>query len=174
MASEREICLDPIFERGQASLLEPCSRIAGERLGEELGERRAAPKLESLLEPSRRLLRVAGGKQFTPFSDKLLEAVEIELAFLDPQRVARRLREHAFGAERLAKLRDVALESLRRGVWRVFPEVVDEPVDRDHAVPAQQKKRQEGAWLRGGQGGGLPRNDRFDRSEDAKFRQTKR
>src|SRR5438876_5770333 len=116
MASERKICLDPILERGQASVLQPRSRVAGERFRQELGEWRTAPQVERLPEPPCRRLRVPGGKQLASFPDKLLEAVEIELVFLDPQRVTRRLGEDAFGAQRLAQLGDVTLQSLRRRV----------------------------------------------------------
>ena len=48
VAPEREIRLDPLLERDGAQLLEPRDLGLGERLVEEVGERRAAPERERL------------------------------------------------------------------------------------------------------------------------------
>ena len=50
VAAERKIGLDPLLERDRAELLEPRDLGLGERLVEEVGERRAAPERERLAE----------------------------------------------------------------------------------------------------------------------------
>src|SRR5205085_6505840 len=102
--------LDPLLERGEPGVLEPRSRVTGERLGLELGERRAAPELERLGEALRRGLRVAGAQKLATLSDEALEAIEVELALFDAQRVARRLGQEPIRPERLSQLRDVTLK----------------------------------------------------------------
>ena len=50
MAPQREVGLDPLLERDCAELLEPCDLGLGERLVEEVGERRPAPERERVTE----------------------------------------------------------------------------------------------------------------------------
>ena len=135
---EREVGLDPLLERGEPSVLEPRPRVSREGLGLELGERCAAPELERLGKALSRGLRVAGDQELAPLSDEALEAIEIELALFDAQRVARRLREQPICPERFSQLRDVALEGFRRGFRRLLaPEVLGQPADRNNPVTAE-------------------------------------
>ena len=55
VAAEREVGLEPRFERGHAELLEPRALGLCERLGGELGQRRPAPERQRLAEPVGRL-----------------------------------------------------------------------------------------------------------------------
>jgi hypothetical protein len=111
---ECEVGLDPLLERGEPCVLEPRSGVSCEGLGLELGERRAAPELERLGKALCRGLRVAGAQELAPLSGEALEAIEVELALFDAQRVARRLRQQPICPERFSQLRDVALEGFRR------------------------------------------------------------
>ena len=135
---ERQVGLDPLLDGGEPGILEPRTRVSGERLGAELCERRPAPELECFGEALRRGLRVAGTEQLAPLSNQALEPIEVELALLNPDGVARWLGDQTIGAERLPQLRDIALERLRRRFRRLIaPEVVDKPGDRDNPVTAQ-------------------------------------
>ena len=172
MPAEREVGLDPLFERGEPGVLEPRAGVSGERLGMELDERRAAPQLDRLVEPLRRSLPIAGAEQLAALSHEQLEAVEVELPIFDSQRVARRFRQQPIGPKSLAQLRDIALKRLRRGFRRLLaPEVVDQPVDGDHAVSVQQQDREQRARLCRRQRDRLSVDESFDRPEEAKFQQ---
>src|SRR6266513_1091001 len=79
MPRECEVCIDPILEGREAPLVE-----AG---------RWSTPEGERALELARRRLRVARGEALAALADVLLEAVEVELAVLHPERIARRQRD---------------------------------------------------------------------------------
>ena len=59
VASEREVGLDPFFERAQAQLLQACDLWLGERLVGELVQRRPSPQAERLAQDRGRLLRLS-------------------------------------------------------------------------------------------------------------------
>src|SRR5262249_59602315 len=93
----------------------------------------------------------AGGEPLATLAGKPFESVEIQLSFLEVKRVARRLRREPLGGDRLAKLRDVDLERLRRRLGRVVaPERVDQLRDGNDAVPVQQQQGEQRARLAGG------------------------
>jgi hypothetical protein len=71
--------------------------------------------------------------------------VQIELAGLDPEDIARRPRdEDVVPSERLAKLRDADAERRRAGRGRLLaPELVDQPVARDDLVRVEQEHREQ-------------------------------
>ena len=145
---ECEVGLDPLLERGEPGVLEPRSGVSCEGLGLELGERRAAPELEGLGKALCRSLRVTGAKELTPLSGEALEAIEVELALFDAQRVSRRLREQPICPERFSQLRDVALEGFRRRFRRLLaPEVLGQPADRNNPVTAELKRREKRTGL---------------------------
>ena len=119
-------------------MAEPRSGVSCEGLGFELGERRAAPELERLRKPLCRGLGVARAQELAPLSGEALEAIEVELALFDAQRVARRLREQPICPEHFSQLRDVALEGFRRRFRRLLaPEVLGQPADRNNPVTAE-------------------------------------
>src|SRR5213076_3212429 len=74
VSAEREVGLNPLFERGEPGVLEPRAGVSGERLGMELDERRAAPQLERLVEPLRRSLPIAGAELLVREGRELLGA----------------------------------------------------------------------------------------------------
>jgi hypothetical protein len=144
VAAELEVGVDPLLDRGGSLLLELRAFRAGNRVFE-VGERRAAPQLQCLLQ----LLGGACGVETARLGDELLEPLEIDAARLDAGEVAGRLRDDRVAAEGLPELGDVNLERRRGGVrWRSVPELVDQPVARDDAVRVQQQERKERSLLR--------------------------
>ena len=155
VAPKGEIGLDPLLESRKASLLEPGDLPLGERLVGEVGKRRATP------EGKRRSqgLRSAGGVSLRKRTSSLLgqacEECGVELTRLDPHEVAGRTSEEepAPGrAQRLAKLRHPRLEGVHPRLRRPFaPELVDEPICRNHFVRVQKQESKQSPLLRPGQ-----------------------
>ena len=130
MAPGIEVGGDARVESGQAALLEPCSLRLGERLVRDVGQGRPPPERERLRQ--RAVL------------DEPLEAVDVELAVVHPQEVARRTRDDAIGAERLPQRVYVHLQRARAARRRLLaPDPVDQAVDRDDLVRVEQEQRQE-------------------------------
>ncbi len=86
--AEREVGLDPLFERNDPALLEPGDLGLREGLEGEIGERRPAPERERLTQEVGGLLRVTAGVRTSPFVEQPLEAIEVDAAGLEPERVA--------------------------------------------------------------------------------------
>ena len=84
MTAQGKVDLDPLLERRQAKLLEAGDLGSGERLVGEVRERRPPPEGEGLPQGGRGRLSPAGDLRFPRLLDQPLEAVEIELARLEP------------------------------------------------------------------------------------------
>ena len=140
MAPEREVGVDPLLERGQTAFLKALDVAAGELVVGEVGERGPAPQRERLAQLPRRLARRGGARLL----HELLEAVRVELARGDAQHVATGARQQHILAERLAQLRDVALQRLGGGLRPLLaPELVDQALAPDELVRVQQQDRQQ-------------------------------
>jgi hypothetical protein len=83
------------------------------------------------------------------FDSKTLEAPRIDSIIVEPERISRRLREEhagASGIECFAKLGDEVLQRLRRRRGRLLsPEILDQPVARDHVVQIEDENREQAA-----------------------------
>jgi hypothetical protein len=90
-AAEREIGLDPVLERRQPLLLEPCDLRLGERLVGQLREGRPAPQRKGLPEALGGGRRVTGVERGATLGGQRLEAVGVELPGPDPEQVSARL-----------------------------------------------------------------------------------
>ena len=140
VASKRKVGLDPLLEHNEAALLEARDLGAGEVVVGEVGQRGPAPQRERLAQ----LLCRFPGLYVACLLDQLLEPLHIELAGGDLQDVAARPREHHLVPERLAQLRDVALQRLAGGLRAIIaPEVVNQPIARDELVRPQRKDREQ-------------------------------
>ena len=127
-----EIEVDPVLERREPALVEPCGVRPGERLVRQVGERRAAPERERLADP----VRTRCGQP--------LEPVDVELVRLDADEVARRTGDDAVGAEGAPQRVDVDLQGvLGAGRRRLAPDRVDQPVGGDDLVRVEQELREQ-------------------------------
>ena len=167
VAAEREVGVDPPFERSEARGLEPlCFRLRENVVGE-LGEGLAAPEPERLAEQPARL----GGIGAFRLADQLLETEQVELVGVEPDQIAGLLRhDRCAVSEQLPQLRDVVLERVRSCGRRVTrPQRVDQAVDRDGRVRGQQKEGEQRSLLRAAQGHGASFVHDFERPQDPEF-----
>ncbi len=130
VSSGGEVGGDAGLERAESGFLEPRSLRLGKRLGGEVGERRPAPERKRLARPT--------------VGNEVLEALDVALALLDAEHVARCAGHDPVGAERVAKRVDMYLERVRgAGGGRVSPDPVDQPVGRDRLVGMEQQEREQ-------------------------------
>ena len=140
VAAERQVRIDPIFERSQALLLELGRGSGTERRAVELGQRRAAPERERLVQrlgSSSRFGRVAC------LCTECRERLQVERARLELEYVPRRTRSQRCTVfpERLAQAGDVHLQRrARRLRRRVAPQLIDQSLARHDAVCLQQEQ----------------------------------
>ena len=149
MLPEREVGVDPPLDRQQVQLLEARDRRLRERLVGEIGERGPAPERERLAQQ----LGGRGGIGRAGLLDEALEAVDVELLGVEPERRsrARRVtRQRGAGAERLAQPRDARLERRRTLLRRLArPQLLDQPVRRDDLVRVEEQEARAGCAAAG-------------------------
>ena len=168
--TERELGLAEQLECVQPPFLEPFPLGLGERLGGEVGERRAVPEPERLPEQARGRVGVTGSQLPPGAADQRFEALQVELAWLDDEPVAGSARLDSAGAERLAEPGDVDLERLdRRGRRLLAPERVDQGLARHRFARAQQQSRQDRALLRASDVDRAAVRADLDRPKDPEF-----
>ena len=174
--AEGQVGVDPVLQGGQPLLLQPDDVPARERLGGEVGEGRSAPQLQRLAQQPGRQGVLAGGQAPAPLGGQPLEAVEVQLARVDPEQVAGRPRQQqvgapaAAGAQRLAQPRHVHPQRALRVARRAGPpEVLDQPVGRHHAARVQQQVGQERPLPDPAERQRPVVPHDLERSEDAKF-----
>ena len=93
------------------------------------------PEGESLAESGGCVCGVPGGQRLPPVGDLIVEAVEIELARLDPQLVGVGAGDQHGIAQEAPQLRDVVVENLRRARRaRLAPELIDQSIGGDRLV----------------------------------------
>ena len=137
--SDGELRLDPVLERAEPLLLQPRGLGLERRLTGEVGERRAAPQIQRVVE------RADGGtrvdrQQAPGVSQDRSEPCGVELRRLRLEAVARSAPLEPFGAERLAQVRGVALERVAgRLGWLIAPDLVDEHLGGDEMVGAEEQ-----------------------------------
>jgi hypothetical protein len=142
---ERELGLDTQLERGGAQLLQ--SRDGRLRVGRirDVGERRTAPQRQRRVRVLRRRGGIVGqcGRGAV---QSALEALEVELAALDQQRVAGRARDQppAARTHRLAQLRHPHAERRRAGRGLALaPQRIHQPVRGDDLPRVQEQEGQQ-------------------------------
>ena len=147
VAPEAEERLDPVFRGGEAKLLEAVDLVTREVVEGELGECRAPPERERLVEHARRLLWRPLLERAATVTCQLLEAGRIHRDRIGPECVAGRLRDEQavriagfpFGLEHAAQMRHVALDGFHGGAGRLTaPEGVDDPIGRDDLAAVDQ------------------------------------
>jgi hypothetical protein len=75
VAAEREVSLDPLFQRGQLQLVQARDLRLCERLVGEVGQGRAPPECQRPAQLLGRLLRLSLGSSATRLLEHVLEAV---------------------------------------------------------------------------------------------------
>jgi hypothetical protein len=169
VAADRDVRLDPVLQARQPQLLEVRALDACERLVE-LGQRRAAPHRQRLMQARGGSARVAGRERRPALVAQAGEAGDVDRFRREREHVAGRSRQQDLGRQHLAQLRHVELHHLDRRLRRVVaPEVVDEPLDRDGPVdvehqPGEQRARPAAAELERHRAVGS-----LERSEDAEL-----
>src|SRR5262245_16732982 len=152
----REVALDPLLQTGQAQLLQSRDLGLGERLVQEVRERRTTPEGEPLGEPSLLL--------------QSLETLEVELALLDVDEVAGLPRHDPLPTQRLAQLGDVYLQRLPRRLRRALrPQRVDQAIPGNDPVRAQQQHAEERPVLCATHVDRAPVLEHFQRPENPKL-----
>jgi hypothetical protein len=172
--AEGEPRLDPVLGAGQAELGEPGDLALGERLEGHVGEGVAAPQGVRLAEQVVGCGRVdrQGGPAGT---GQTLETDRVQLVGRDPQQVAGRPpgdhgRSRARPPARIQhppQHRHVGPQRDRGPGGRLpRPELVDQPVDRDHPVGVDQQQHEQGALLGAGDQDGTVVASHFERPKD--------
>ena len=149
VATGGQIGVGPCLHRLEPLLLESWQRISGERLPGEVEERFAAPQLERRPQRARRILGPSLFEKRPAFVAEAFEPGEIDLLGIDREHIAGRPRlEHLVRLEELPEPGDVLLES-GGGVlgWIAAPELLDQPVARDHPARIEQEQGEEAALL---------------------------
>jgi hypothetical protein len=144
VAAAGELGVEPLLVRGEPQLVQPGDLGLSERLVRQVGERRPPPQIESVAQQLRR----RRGSCAAGLGDELLEALEVELTRLEAQDVAGRARDDHTRSELPAQLGDEDVDALddRRG-RRLAPELVDQPLGRDHLVRVQEQDGEQRARL---------------------------
>ncbi len=139
MTTEREIRGKPIFERVRPKLVEPGSLARRERLAAKVGERLPSPQRERLTEELCGKPGFVGLERAPSLLREPLEAVQVEIAGVDQQRVAvpaeHQLATGAVLREELPEPRCVHLQRLAPPRRRLLaPKLVDQTLPWDDLV----------------------------------------
>ena len=171
VAAEHELRLDQPFERDGMQLVEPGGLALRERLVGEVGQRRAAPQRERLLEGRHRGLRASRVELGPGLRHEPLEPVRVELLGVELELVAVVARDdHVRGpaSERLPEPGDVHLQRLGGRRRRVLaPQLVDHAIGAERLVRVQQEQREHGSALAAAQRDALASFESLERAEDA-------
>jgi hypothetical protein len=142
VSAELEIRLDPLLDGDHAQLLEPAGLGLRELLEREVGESRATPERQGLLEQ----LAPIAGRSAASGAKELLEAVRIDPLRIDPEEVTGSARLENVLAQLSPQARDRVLKGRRRRSRSVLPvQEVDQPVGRYDATGLEQENCEKGA-----------------------------
>ena len=150
--AERELDVEPLLERGEPQSGEPVGLGRGGAEQRRVGERRAAEQRERLAQVGGRPRQVTVAAGAAGALDERLEALEVELARLERDGVARGERDdRLLGAERAPQLGDVDLQRLVGGGGRLLaPQHVGQALGRDCLVAVGEQERRQQRPLLGG------------------------
>jgi hypothetical protein len=170
----RQQRLGPRFERGQAFLLQPACLRASGRHRIEIVQRGPAPQAQGLIEGPRRGGGVAGRQRRAALGGQLLEPQRVQFPRLHPQQVTRRPSGQPVGLpgrpERLTQLGQADLQAVGRLVGRLAgPQLLDQPVGRDHLVGAHQEQGQHRPGPGARQRQGLAAGRHLERTEHSEL-----
>jgi hypothetical protein len=149
VAAASEVGVDSLLNGRKPELFEPPDLTLRERFERKVRQRGPAPQSQRGAQRACPLLaRKQPGLRQQP-----LESAEIRLLGRHGEQIARRLRQHALGAEGLAEVRDHVLQRGRRRPRRVLaPELVEQPVRGDDSPGVQRQQAQERTLLLSAEG----------------------
>ena len=143
MVTQSEVCLDTVFERGQACLLETRHLPSREPLIGQIAERLPTPQRQCGDEQLARAGGVAHRERVPRVRDRRLEPLRVDLLGLGRQQIAAAPCQQHPIAERLPQMRHVALKRLRRRGRRPLPpQQIDQTIGRDDVPATQDQDRQ--------------------------------
>jgi hypothetical protein len=160
---EREVCLDPLLERLETKRLDPRDLDLRELLVGELGQRAPAKQPKRLAQNRGRLERLLCRR----LGEQRLEPLQVESAGWEDERVAGRTGLQDLVAHHLPQLPDVDLQRLDRPLrGALAPERIDQLVDGNDLVRAQQQRREQHPLLAATKRQRPPVQKRFDGPKD--------
>ena len=140
MPGESEVRFDSRLQCSQPKLVEPRGLHLRERLVGDVHEHGPSRERERFTKRPGRRLGIARRLLAPTPGDEPLEAVEVELVWLDPEPVAGALRRDPILPEALAKSVDLHLQRVGGARGRTLaPDRVDQPVARDDLVPVEEE-----------------------------------
>ena len=145
MPPELELCVDQVFLRRDAQLLEPPGLVPREVLLPDIRERRPAPEPERVTQQ----LDPPGGIRIAARpSTSASKRLHVDAVARHGKPVAGRLRDENVPTDQLAQRRDGVLQRAGRRRGRAFaPEVGNEPVGRDHLTGAKRQRGEQRTLL---------------------------
>ena len=151
--AEREPRVDSILQSAKPRLPKPGDLALREALVGEIGQRLAAPQRERLAQaPGRRPPRPRRRARFGRRPPAPQSGPRRRCPLVDREQVAVSPRQDHIVAERFAQLRDVALNDLDRARGSVLaPQLVDQPISREHLAAVNQQHSQQRTLLRAAQ-----------------------
>src|SRR4029453_2486886 len=147
VVADLQVALEPLLQRAQTQLLEPSDLCLSERYVGQVLERGSPEQREGSAEDPSRGPVIRGCKSRPRPIEQDLEALQIELAVLNPQQVSGcpgyEARSESVSAEELPQAGDGRIEGRTRAARRrIPPHPFDEAVPRYPRVPVEQQYRQ--------------------------------
>ena len=180
MPAQRQVRVDPGLGRGQPQLLQPGRFRPGERVVGQVGQHPAAPQAQRLVKRPGGLGVPARLQRRPPGGESVLEPRRVQPPAVHAQQVPvvpshQDLSRRAPGParlQRLAQVRDVDLHGGDPPLGRVTgPEVLGQPVQRDHPVRLEQQQREHRPLPRAAQRHRTSAPDDLQRSQNAELRE---
>jgi hypothetical protein len=174
--AEDELRLDAHLQRGDTFLVDADQLRPGGPGGHDVGQHRAAPQRQRLVQQPQRRGRLAAERAAALLGEPA-EAVQVELVRVELQQVpgvagdqhAGRVGDPVAGLDRPAQRGDVVLQRLPHGGGRLLaPHGVDQLVGGDHLVRVQQELGQQYAVLDAAQPQRAAALARLERSQQQK------
>ena len=148
MLAQREPRVDQVLDRREVQIVEPRDLSRDERLIGQIGERRPAPERERSGQQCASATKVAFDGGLSCRRQGGLESVDVDGLGWHQQAITVAVCLENLAPERLPQPRYVSLQRLGRGRSCVLaPELLDQPVGRDHLAAVEEKQRQESALL---------------------------
>jgi hypothetical protein len=172
---ERELGFDTILDRRKPQLLEAADLDTGERLELEIGKGLPSPERLGLAQPGRPNFRISCLEGTSTLRRKPLEQLEVELAGLHPQQVARGASKQpplavSSRTEGLPQSPDLKPQRVIRAICaRSGQQLVDQPVARDDPIGTEEKKREQRALPRPANPHRSVVNEDLERAKDPKI-----